>query len=178
MEALFRRSFAGQILRFLTGNKILRYQEEAPGFKIPDAYRLDAPTLPQSEEPTCEHLPSVPENREDEASSDSSSECSQEQTDPGALELAQTVTSRTEGSVQMRRLETITQLQTVSTREDLANAFRAAAEKEETRDTAVTAIEPKKTTDGIVLVYWYTTADPDNPQNWSTGYKCFVVGQI
>ncbi|KAK9366752.1 major facilitator superfamily domain-containing protein, partial [Lipomyces kononenkoae] len=35
-------------------------------------------------------------------------------------------------------------------------------------------IIPTKTADGIVLVDWYTTDDPDNPQNWSPWKKHFV----
>ncbi|KIW19124.1 hypothetical protein PV08_03416 [Exophiala spinifera] len=35
-----------------------------------------------------------------------------------------------------------------------------------------------KTADGTVLVDWYTTDDPENPQNWSRGKKRFVLIQI
>jgi DHA1 family multidrug resistance protein-like MFS transporter len=37
------------------------------------------------------------------------------------------------------------------------------------------AIVPQKTLDGIVLVDWYTTDDPANPQNWSSSKKYLVV---
>ncbi|KAJ3497047.1 hypothetical protein NLG97_g2202 [Lecanicillium saksenae] len=36
-------------------------------------------------------------------------------------------------------------------------------------------IAPQKTADGIVLVDWYTTDDPANPQNWSATKRYFVV---
>ncbi|KAJ9645404.1 hypothetical protein H2204_000983 [Knufia peltigerae] len=35
-----------------------------------------------------------------------------------------------------------------------------------------------KSADGTVLVDWYTTDDPENPQNWSKGKKSFVLLQI
>jgi DHA1 family multidrug resistance protein-like MFS transporter len=35
-----------------------------------------------------------------------------------------------------------------------------------------------KSADGTVLVDWYTTDDPANPQNWSKGKKVFVLTQI
>jgi DHA1 family multidrug resistance protein-like MFS transporter len=35
-----------------------------------------------------------------------------------------------------------------------------------------------KSANGTILVDWYTTDDPDNPQNWSQGKKMFVLIQI
>jgi MFS transporter, DHA1 family, multidrug resistance protein len=37
------------------------------------------------------------------------------------------------------------------------------------------AIMPQKTSDGVILVDWYTTDDPENPQNWSSIKKGFVI---
>ncbi|GAM88198.1 hypothetical protein ANO11243_062290 [Dothideomycetidae sp. 11243] len=37
---------------------------------------------------------------------------------------------------------------------------------------------PEKLDDGTILVDWYTTDDPENPQNWSFGKKAFVSTQI
>lgn len=36
-------------------------------------------------------------------------------------------------------------------------------------------IAPQKTADGLILVDWYTTDDPANPQNWSQFKKAFVI---
>ncbi|KAL6229091.1 major facilitator superfamily domain-containing protein [Aspergillus navahoensis] len=36
-------------------------------------------------------------------------------------------------------------------------------------------ITPQKTSDGIILVDWYTTDDPENPKNWSSLKKSFVM---
>lgn len=36
-------------------------------------------------------------------------------------------------------------------------------------------IVPETTSDGLVLVAWYTTDDPENPQNWSKAKKYFIV---
>ncbi|KAL5044748.1 hypothetical protein BDW71DRAFT_185314 [Aspergillus fruticulosus] len=35
-------------------------------------------------------------------------------------------------------------------------------------------IKPTETNGGLVLVDWYTTDDPENPQNWSSAKKAFV----
>ena len=40
------------------------------------------------------------------------------------------------------------------------------------------AILPQQTANGIILVDWYSTDDPENPQNWSSGKKAFVMLQI
>jgi len=36
-------------------------------------------------------------------------------------------------------------------------------------------VVPTRTDDGIVLVDWYTTDDPENPQNWKLGKKCYAT---
>jgi DHA1 family multidrug resistance protein-like MFS transporter len=39
-------------------------------------------------------------------------------------------------------------------------------------------LAPTKTSDGTILVDWYTTDDPSNPQNWSMGKKWLVLLQM
>ncbi|CZR63831.1 related to FLR1-Putative H+ antiporter regulated by yAP-1 and involved in multidrug resistance [Phialocephala subalpina] len=39
-------------------------------------------------------------------------------------------------------------------------------------------IMPMKSSDGTILVDWYMTDDPENPQNWSPGKKFLVAFQI
>jgi DHA1 family multidrug resistance protein-like MFS transporter len=36
-------------------------------------------------------------------------------------------------------------------------------------------ITPQKTSDGSTLIHWYTTDDPENPKNWSSLKKSFVM---
>jgi MFS transporter, DHA1 family, multidrug resistance protein len=40
------------------------------------------------------------------------------------------------------------------------------------------ALVPTKTSDGTILVDWYTTDDSANPQNWSLGKKWVVMTQM
>lgn len=40
------------------------------------------------------------------------------------------------------------------------------------------SITPQRTKEGVILVDWYTTDDPANPQNWSAKKKGFVALQI
>lgn len=39
-------------------------------------------------------------------------------------------------------------------------------------------IAPQKTSDGVILIDWYTTDDPANPQNWSRGKKALVTSVL
>lgn len=39
-------------------------------------------------------------------------------------------------------------------------------------------LAPTKTADGTILVDWYTTDDPANPQNWGMGKKWVVLLQM
>ena len=64
------------------------------------------------------------------------------------------------------------------------SSYRFSAERlEEEREmeiqrTKSVPIAPTKTSDGNILVTWYTTDDPENPQNWSRGKKYFVLFQL
>jgi len=40
------------------------------------------------------------------------------------------------------------------------------------------AITPSRLKDGTILVDWYTTDDPENPQSWTPSKKAFVALQI
>ena len=48
-----------------------------------------------------------------------------------------------------------------------------AAEK-----TTSVVLAPTKTADGTILVDWYTTDDPANPQNWPASRKAWVLLQL
>lgn len=48
----------------------------------------------------------------------------------------------------------------------------------EAEKTKTIVIAPTKTSDGTILVDWYTTDDPENPQNWTTSKKVGVLVQL
>lgn len=48
----------------------------------------------------------------------------------------------------------------------------------EAERTRSIVLVPTKTTDGTILVDWYTTDDPANPQNWTRSRKSFVLLQL
>ena len=48
----------------------------------------------------------------------------------------------------------------------------------EAEKTKSIAMAPTKTADGTILVDWYTTDDPANPQNWSKARKWTLIMMI
>jgi DHA1 family multidrug resistance protein-like MFS transporter len=50
--------------------------------------------------------------------------------------------------------------------------------KVETQKSQEIPVVPVRTQDGVILVDWYSTSDPENPQNWSQKKKAFVALQI
>ena len=53
-----------------------------------------------------------------------------------------------------------------------------AETKPDLEKTVSQPIAPTKTQDGNILVDWYTTDDPENPQNWSNWRRAIVVSVI
>jgi DHA1 family multidrug resistance protein-like MFS transporter len=66
----------------------------------------------------------------------------------------------------------------MNTRADLEQAYTNATHQESMKHKQSRPIMPEKTADGIILVDWYETNDPENPQNWSSKKKGLVVLQI
>jgi MFS transporter, DHA1 family, multidrug resistance protein len=133
MFDLLRETPAGQAIRLLSRNRLLRYPEERPDFEIPRQY-LDE--LNRAENPgnvtESDTLKDVISNADTPLSSSS-------------LHEGDDVES-------LRQVHSLT-----------------------VRRTKSIPIAPQKTSDGIILVDWYTNDDPANPKNWSSLKKSFVM---
>lgn len=87
------------------------------------------------------------------------------------LEKLQTVRTAHTARTQISRVGTRTALSKSVSRADLEQQFSlAAAERGPSRP-----IVPETTHDGTILVDWYATNDPANPQNWAFGKKLVVL---
>ena len=146
MSDLFRETPLGQVIRWVTRNKVLLYPEERPGFQCPSCYsHADAPRAepdPQS---------STPASQESDG-------------------LEKAVTK----DLTLQRTNTRTELEKITTRADLERAYTEATLE---LDPNLPVI-PETLDDGTILVTWYDTSDPANPQNWSSSKKAFVAFQI
>ncbi|KAI9689341.1 MAG: hypothetical protein M1822_009992 [Bathelium mastoideum] len=151
MADLIREAPLGQAIRWITRRKYFKYPEEEAGFTIPWEGAISGDQTPA--------VSSAPENLE------SAEDLSKE------LSLSRAPTARRTES----RIEP--QLSQTKTRESTTpwSADRFDVERQESMArTKSQVIIPTKTSDGIILVDWYTTDDPENPQNWSSWKKVYV----
>ncbi|KAF2262081.1 MFS general substrate transporter [Lojkania enalia] len=154
MLALIRDAPVGQIIRFVTHNRVLQYPEERFDFQLPPSYLIHQGKQVPNEKT---------ETEEDEDISDLEK-----------IKTAQTARTARTARTQLSRVGTKEALQKSVSRADLEQQFTLASiEKGPSRP-----IEPEKLDDGTILVDWYTTDDPDNPQNWGFGKKIVVLLQI
>lgn len=188
MSALFRDSALGQLIRYATKNKVLLYPEERPDFQCPSHYRnnaaLDAPASPPAldeslardvEKPRLGDAGDAERQLQDEAPAHRPESIEEPSPLPTPatekdFDLTQVATSRTG----LSRVDTRVTMEKIHTRRDLEQAYTTATlEKGPTMP-----IIPEKLEDGTILVDWYDTDDPENPQNWSLKKKNFVTFQI
>ncbi|GCB20808.1 caffeine resistance protein 5 [Aspergillus awamori] len=169
MEGLIRNSTAGQLLRWITRNKVLLHPEERPDFQCPHCYadKAASPTL-FAHEADGEQTPKPESDPEGEQREDATDNVSRTGTRDG----------ETLGASELSRVPSMADVEKVQTQSDLARIYTAATQTETLQKAPSRPIAPTKTADGTILVDWYTTRDPENPQNWSIGKKLAVVSQI
>ncbi|TVY22234.1 Caffeine resistance protein [Lachnellula hyalina] len=182
MSEILRDAPLGQLIRWATNNRLLLYPEEKPSFELPASYNVllnsSGEKHPEIDRhPTASRPATRQRTRQSSQSIDPSSSVD---LNPNSndlahdLEKAETHPAPYEeehATVQLNR--TKSRLDTVPyTEERLEVEAELALERTQTKP-----IIPAKTSDGTVLVDWYTTDDPENPQNWSNK-KRFVVSLI
>jgi DHA1 family multidrug resistance protein-like MFS transporter len=145
MSDTIREAPLGQALRFVSRNKLFQYPEEREDFELPTAYI----TQINSEKDVHRHtnIASTPTT--------TSSATSPADNDFVGLSVIRIKS----------RLETV----------PYSNERFEVEQQLALERTKTTPIVPVKTSDGILLVDWYTTDDPANPQNWSRGKRALIV---
>jgi DHA1 family multidrug resistance protein-like MFS transporter len=166
MKDIVRDAFFGQIVRLISGNTIFQYPEERPDFKCPNSYK--------SITPTSESLVAESKRQSTAIATDD-----EKKVLSGATPSSDPQTNEQNDSSEhlpLDRRPTLLRCVTQTlpyTEERLQLEAELAIERTKSR-----AILPQQTADGIILVDWYSTDDPENPQNWTSGKKAFVVVQI
>ncbi|KAI9661747.1 MAG: hypothetical protein M1821_008986 [Bathelium mastoideum] len=234
MSDLFRDAPLGQIIRWVTKNRVLQYPEERSDFILPFSYKIAEATTTESLEDIRREespLPNV-DTVLRTASQSGSQPGSQDTTDvekevdgDGGYDLEKiktakdlefeaqgrrsgighirnakgdkefeahrgnsaerlrqtsrslktTKTNRTGKSVRsIERIPTQTALAQVRTQEDLEQQLSNASMPRQPSQP----IAPGKLDDGTILVDWYDTDDPANPQNWTFGKKLLTLTLI
>jgi MFS transporter, DHA1 family, multidrug resistance protein len=174
MKEIIREAALGQIIRFVSGNRLLRYPEEEPGFQIPferltkqrKLSEINKEINAESEEKIATEGGEPKEEAEEFEPIDNvmTAEDASEDID---VEKAKT---DQQGLGKMTSVKSLLRTETIPfTRE------RFEVERELiARRTLSLPIEPIITSTGQILVTWYTTDDQDNPQNWSQKKKSYV----
>ena len=166
MSDLLRDTALGYIVRTVSKGKLLAFPEDSETFELPIGYgatpiKANQHTPPQQ---TADFEGALEETKVIEQLELSAQITSGERSDLEDLEPIE----------KSATIDTYIDLEKVQTQADLDRALTAATAKK----TRTRPILPTRTADGAVLVDWYTTDDPANPQNWSAGKKAFVTLQI
>ncbi|MCJ1248117.1 hypothetical protein MMC30_005332 [Trapelia coarctata] len=161
MGELIRDTVVGFIVRTVTSNKALQFTEDRESFQLPESYLNPSPSRHEHHHkgPTVPATPAFDEVLEDVA--DGLKEGMAGSEDELEIEELEPVV----------RADTHVDLDKITSQSDLEKAFTNAALGRQ----PTTPIAPTLTSDGIILVDWYTTDDPENPQNWSFAKKNFVA---
>jgi DHA1 family multidrug resistance protein-like MFS transporter len=175
VNALVRDAAIGQIIRYVTRNKYLKYPEEEVDFVVPESYsNADAllqkvkSTAPESSADSDGETPGAEQPDatayEEIHTGNPNEDLEKAETHAESLKIGRTNTS---GALGIKRTKT--------REETLAyTSERFEAERIATIERAATRpIVPAVTNNGDILVDWYTTDDDSNPQNWSLNKKNF-----
>lgn len=168
MSALLRDAPVGQIIRWVTHNKYLQYPEEKPDFQRPNAYQ-DRKAIGSDASSVASPEPLEKRLEEDLETGHNHLTTAPTAIDRESLAIADRSLSRIVSRAEMSK---------VSTRASLEQAYTNATQRESLKNQVSRPIAPAVTSDGTILVDWYTTDDPENPQNWSSKKKGLVVLQI
>ncbi|KAL8916718.1 MAG: hypothetical protein Q9172_006173 [Xanthocarpia lactea] len=165
MADIIRDAPIGQLIRFVTRNKVLQYPEEQPGFQLPESYNTALNSFVTS------HI------EEKNVDSESSSSTHSKATIPSQPLEGKETTEKEDYPVKSRDdLEaTLTRTKSrESTRQWTEDRLQIDRELSLERSKSI-PVAPTKTGDGNILVDWYTTDDPANPQNWSNIKRASVA---
>lgn len=207
MADIIRDAPLGQIIRWATSNKFLKYPEEEADFKCPKCYKesdnVDASSSEEEKTADLEVSHSAArkevghaQNGEQDSSSPSGDsnnhrqdfEKLQNQTTNGTvksgvhhqhdLENLHTQKSHVTIRSSIGARPSLTRTKTREmTRPYTRERIEIEREEQSLKELGMPIIAQRNEA-GDILVDWYTTDDPANPQNWSSKKKVFVAFQI
>ena len=192
MADLIRDAPIGQLIRYVTRNKMLLYPEEKADFQCPACYaEPDATERRLQEAMRSTSSTSMAKSPDEIADAEKAAlesagpvepveaveaPMEDDREDIVRMETVKDLEKSTTLRSTMSRVNTRSALKQSTTRFELEEAFRQATQ-DLTKEPSWPII-PERTSDGTILVDWYTTDDPDNPQNWGQGKKAATAAQI
>jgi MFS transporter, DHA1 family, multidrug resistance protein len=172
MASLIRDAPVGQLIRFVTRNRVFQYPEERPDFQVPQHWLDLLNDNNNSDDTTVEEKVVEPRRPTGGVISSSASSAPSIKKDEEQPADTQPYDLGRQTSLAIHRSRSRTE--TIPYTEERLEADEA----HEIERTKSVPIVPKKTKDGAILVDWYFSDDSENPQNWSNrrrGLITFVI---
>lgn len=169
MKELIREAALGQIIRYASRNRLLKYPEEEEGFQIPFERMTHEAKLARINEDanSDKQVDITPASEEYENIEHVLTQ--EDKGDDFDIEKTGSRGSRA-GLEKILSVKSLSRTQTIPfTRERFEVDQQLAAQR-----TLSLPIQPVVTSTGQILVTWYTTDDQDNPQNWSQKKKSWI----
>ncbi|EPS36162.1 hypothetical protein H072_10244 [Dactylellina haptotyla CBS 200.50] len=170
MYDILRDSGFGHLARFVTGRRVFQFPEERPGFELPESYYNESmQRMTDAAKDAAAGKKPLPQDQSPDEKPPSRRSLSSSSSERKDSELG----LNSESNLAIPKEEE-NGIQKAETARDLERAPTAG----DLEKTVSRPIAPTRTREGYILVDWYTTDDPENPQNWGSGKKAIVVLQI
>ncbi|KAL6409874.1 FLR1-putative H+ antiporter regulated by yAP-1 and involved in multidrug resistance [Ilyonectria robusta] len=168
MADIIRDAALGQLIRFLTKNKYLKYPEEKPGFKLPDPWitLINNPDAVVVEESPNSGDTNITANASSTDDGDLDEE-GKSRTEPEHDEDPERGSRSRPDPPPLSLHRTRSQLET---RAYTVDRFHIDEQHDIEKVQSIPVV-PKRTKDGAILVDWYYSDDSDNPQNWTNNKR-------
>lgn len=178
MADIIRDAAIGQVIRFITKNRYLKYPEEEEGFTLP--------------EPWIQLVNGVPITTQNTSTSDASTAAEDKETGGILRTPSNGSTARARSASPSRAPKVEDEEQAATTRHseerhefshehaqhtdlgDMTSRRLEEDEEHELEKVKSLPIVPQTTKDGAILVDWYYTDDPDNPYNWTRNKRLAI----
>jgi DHA1 family multidrug resistance protein-like MFS transporter len=167
---LIRDTAFGQAVQWVSQKRLLQYPEEKSDFRLPEAWLQVVNEDSDAGRSTRHEFLDSQTQHFTGSSSNSDEENQMEKVETLAMSPSHRDLKRPD--LQLQR--TKTREETIPYTQDRL----IADEQHEIEKNKSIPTVPRKTSDGAILVDWYYTDDPENPQNWSTIRRVMVTAVI
>jgi DHA1 family multidrug resistance protein-like MFS transporter len=177
MTDLIRDAPFGQLIRFLTGNRFFQYPEEKPRFALPAWYYPEnfeqVTTAAEHGTQTPVTRPQEPKKEDEPYPRDGSEKTSKEESEDNVSQSSESDEVKRIKTVQSHQSQRSHMVEPISMTDVERQRSNATIERVPSRP-----VIPERLADGTILVSFYTTDDPANPQTWGATKKAIVIAQV
>lgn len=176
LKTIIRDAPFGQLLRYATNNRVLKYPEELDGFQCPHSYdKKEGESTGPADTSTTLTAPVHASDIEKTTGEDLEKVETALDLEKVQSRIAEAPsTSSANSDLEPKESATPSNLQRIRTLPYTQERLAEDIEAHRTH-TAAHAFAPIKTADGLILVDWYASDDPENPQNWSQAKKAWTA---